>query len=111
MVCHADDSARAIFGTKTGDPLADRLLAALRELPEGEGMDRTQQRDLFGRHATGKQLEIARSLLKSLGLVDNIEASTGGRPRTVTFLRCDESDLGDQSEVRSLSSLRSQANR
>lgn len=109
VLCYADESAAFIFGRNLGDPVADRLLDALRALPEGQGMDGTQQRDLFGRHASGARLGTARDLLASLGYVENVSDKTGGRPRVVTFLRCDQSDLGDQTPVRSLSSLRSQA--
>lgn len=108
LLCYADDSARYIFGGALGDPIADRLLVKLRELGDGEGLDGTQQRDLFGRHATGKELEAARLRLAALGLVENLKADSGGRPRIVTFLRCDESDPGDQSRDMSLRSLRSQ---
>jgi len=111
LLCYADDSARFIFGSALGDPIADRILAKLRELPKGQGLDGTQQRDLFGRHATGKQLEAAPSRLAELGLVENNKADTDGRSRMVTFLRCDESDAGDQTRDMSLRSLRSQAER
>jgi hypothetical protein len=109
LLCYADDSARYIFGGALGDPIADGIPAALKKLPEGQGLDGTQQRDLFGRHASGRQLEAARARLAELGLVENLKAETEGRPRTVTFLRCDESDLSDRSRDMSLKSLRSQA--
>ncbi|MDP9335240.1 MAG: YfjI family protein [Actinomycetota bacterium] len=107
LLCYADDSARYIFGSTLGDRIADRILAELRKLPIGTGLDGTEQRDLFGRHATGKELEAAREYLRALGLIENILVDTGGRPRIVSFLRCDESDQSDQSRDMSLRSLRS----
>lgn len=109
LACYADESAAFIFGRNLGDPVADRLLEALRALPEGQGLDGTAQRDLFGRHVSGARLQDARELLESLGCVENAKDMTGGRPRVVTFLECDQSAESDQSRVRSLRSLRSQA--
>jgi hypothetical protein len=108
FLCYCDESARFIFGERSGDRIVDGLLERLRQLPPGEGLDGTQQRDLFGRHVSGAQLDAARAHLERIGLVENLTASTGGRPRVVTFLRCDASDLGDETRIRSLRSLRSQ---
>jgi len=80
-------------------------------LPSGEGLDGTQQHALFGRHATANELDAARTRLAALGMVENVHTQTSGRPRLVTFLRCDESDLGEQSRDISLRSLRSQHER
>jgi len=80
---YAEASAIAIFGDALGDPVADRLLAALREAGEA-GLDGTEQRDLFGRHAKADQLERARAELERRGLVVTTSEETGGRPRLVT---------------------------
>ena len=45
---YAEDSARHVFGDATGDPVADRVLAALRR---GGAMAQDEVRDLFGRHS------------------------------------------------------------
>src|SRR5207237_254810 len=108
VLCYADESVRFIFEQRTGSALADRLFDHVRRLPEGMGLDRTQQRDLFGRHA-GKDLEAARELLEAQGLVENVKIGTGGRARVVTFPKCDVSDRSDLGiNTRSLRSLRSQ---
>jgi hypothetical protein len=106
---YADDSARFIFGHGAGDPIEARLLEHLRALPAGTGLDGTRQRDLFGRHATGPELERARRQLAERGLVETVTFETGGRPRIITYLCSnDKSDRDDQSRVPSLRSLRSQ---
>ena len=77
-------SAEFIFGTALGDAIADSLLAELKRVAPA-GLDGTQQRDLFARHATGDQLDAARSLLESLGLAETVSVKTPGRPKRVTF--------------------------
>lgn len=76
------ESAAYIFGEALGDPVADRLLAAL-QLAGVAGLDGTQQRDLFARHVGGERLDVARRLLEERGLVVTRTEATGGRPRTV----------------------------
>jgi hypothetical protein len=80
---YCEASALAIFGDALGDPIADRLLTALRDAGE-DGLDGTAQSALFGRHASGAQLTRARSLLKGKGLIVTSSEGTGGRPRLVT---------------------------
>jgi hypothetical protein len=75
-------SAGFIFGESVGDAVADRLLRAAREAGP-DGLNGTQQRDLFDRHASGSQLEAARSLLERKGLATVEPVSTGGRPSTI----------------------------
>jgi hypothetical protein len=80
---YCEASAMAVFGDALGDPVADRLLAALREAGE-HGLDGAEQHDLFGRHAKADQLERARVELERRGLVVTTSEETGGRPRLVT---------------------------
>jgi hypothetical protein len=101
-----------LFSSQTGNPTADRILEALRGLSDpNQGLDGTQQRDLFNRHATRAELEAARDLLHELGFVEHLKVETSGRPRIVTFLASDGSDVSDRSRlpnhVQSLRSLRS----
>ncbi len=93
--CYCRASAAYVFGESLGDQIADRLLRAVREAGP-DGLDGTQQRDLFAKHASGAQLDSARSLLERRGLVCSETVQTRGRPALV--LRA----------VESLSSLRSQ---
>lgn len=80
---YCEGSARYIFGDSLGDDVSDRLLDALRRAGTA-GMDGTEQRDLFGRHVSGKRLDLARQLLESRGLARTESEATGGRPRLVT---------------------------
>jgi hypothetical protein len=79
---YCEASALAIFGDALGDPIADRLLAALREAPDG--LDGTAQSALFGRHASAARLALARAALEGKGLIVTSSEETGGRPRIVS---------------------------
>ncbi len=80
---YAEDSVRYLFGDETGDPIADRLLEALRQAG-ADGLTGAQQHDLFSRHK-GERLQHARELLETLGLAHTETEKTGGRPRTITY--------------------------
>ena len=82
---YAAASARWIFGDAIGDPLADEILAALRNAPDG--LDRTAVRDLFGRHQSRERLDAVLGRLLRDGLVARREERSGGRPREVWSLR------------------------
>jgi uncharacterized protein DUF3987 len=77
---YAEDSARWIFGDATGDPIADRALAALRA---NGAMTQNELVDLFGRHVAGGRLATALEGLVRLGKIRSVREDTGGRPRTV----------------------------
>ncbi|MDQ3694143.1 MAG: bifunctional DNA primase/polymerase [Chloroflexota bacterium] len=77
---YCEASARYIFGDQTGDPIADRILAALRasgQMAQGEIID------LLGRHVNAGRLGKALEVLTAAGLARNEREETGGRPRTV----------------------------
>lgn len=79
---YARASAEVIWGDTLGDEVADRLLAGLRRAGS-DGLSRTEQRDLFGRHVSAKRLEVARQYLLARHLVETLtDTETGGRPRT-----------------------------
>ncbi len=75
---YVEDSARFIFGSALGNPIADRLLDALRASPDG--LTRTDIRNLFKRHAKEHQITEALVLLESQGLASGEAMATGGRP-------------------------------
>jgi hypothetical protein len=80
---YAEASARHIFGNKTGDEVADRILDAL----ANDEMDRTAMYYLFGKHVKSERINGALDMLKSLGLVKmESRDSDGGRPREVWML-------------------------
>jgi hypothetical protein len=77
---YAEDSARFIFGDATGDPVADRILAALRA---NGPLAQHEIVDLFGRHVGAAKLTRALEALVSAGKIRSARLETGGRPRTV----------------------------
>ena len=72
-------SARYIFGDQTGDPVADRIMEALRV---GE-MSETEIRDLFGRNIKASQMRKSLDELHSTGLAECTSSASGGRPRQI----------------------------
>jgi hypothetical protein len=81
---YCEASAAYIFGDSLGDEVADRLLAALR-VAGTDGLNGTEQRDLFGRHASGERIKAARTLLEERDLARSKTVPTDGRPVTVTY--------------------------
>jgi hypothetical protein len=75
-------SARHIFGDILGNPVADKILRALRQTSE-TGMTRTQIRDLFDRHCSASQIDSALAELLAAGKATVTRNNTGGRPRDV----------------------------
>lgn len=73
---YADDSAAHIFGNSTGDPLADKILAIIRERPS----TRKDIHDATNRHFKAAELERALAKLKRLRLIRSESVATGGRP-------------------------------
>jgi hypothetical protein len=74
---YCEDSARFIFGDSLGDPVADEILRALRQAPEG--YTRTEIRDLLGRHAAKREIDRALGVLSQQGLACCKVEETGGR--------------------------------
>ena len=83
---YAEESARYVFGDATGDPVADRVMDALRAAGK-EGLTRTQIRDLFGRHKSADAVNMALGLLSAMGRVRHRNEVTGGRPTERWFLK------------------------
>jgi hypothetical protein len=75
---YAEASARFVFGDSLGDPVADEILRALREHPEG--MTRNQIRDHFDRNQSSGQIGRALAVLKRGNFVSVETVATGGRP-------------------------------
>jgi hypothetical protein len=74
---YADDSARHIFGSSLGNPVAERILDALRE--NEAGLSRTNIRDLFKRNKTARDIEDALALLLRYGFARKAVEETNGR--------------------------------
>jgi hypothetical protein len=77
---YCEASARHIFGDATGDPVADRILAALRTHGPSAQNDLV---NLFERHVNATRMSRALELLVTAGLITSSSEETGGRPRTV----------------------------
>jgi Protein of unknown function (DUF3987) len=77
---YAEESARRIFGTKTGDPIADRIEAALRARGP---MTRTEIRDLFQRNVEAERIGLALDVLILAGRATWHMRTTPGRPAEV----------------------------
>jgi Bifunctional DNA primase/polymerase, N-terminal/Protein of unknown function (DUF3987)/Primase C terminal 1 (PriCT-1) len=75
------ESARYIFGERTGDTAADRILVELRERGQ---MTRNEIRELFDRHKSSTAIGAALEALRAAGLAESEKAaSEGGRPAEV----------------------------
>lgn len=74
---YCDDSARYLFGDQLGDPIADRILAALRE---SGPMTETELHGLLHRNVGAPRIYAAVDLLKRHGLADVESVKTSGRP-------------------------------
>ena len=77
---YAEDSARFIFGDATGDPVADRILSALRT---NSHMSQNEIVDLFERHVSAPKLSQALESLVAAGKIRSTRLETGGRPATI----------------------------
>jgi len=80
---YAEASAGFIFGDSTGNPIADRILAALRASGQ---MAQAEISDLFGRNVNAARLDKALETLLVAGLAWSERVPSdppGGRPRTV----------------------------
>jgi hypothetical protein len=74
---YADASVSYIFGNALGDPIADQILATLKN--SQEGLTRTQISDLFGRNVRADRLQRALTLLQIHGLAEARTMKTDGR--------------------------------
>lgn len=83
---YAEDSVRFIWGTATGDDVADKIVARLEEAG-GAGLTREQIRDAFHRNVSSDRLALALRTLSEAGRAISVTESTGGRPRERWVLR------------------------
>jgi hypothetical protein len=89
-------SARFIFGSAVGDPVADEILRALRTAG-AVGVTRTGIRDLFRRHQSAERIGMALDLLLRRKLASSERQPTGGAP--VEIWRALERDKSDMREA------------
>jgi hypothetical protein len=79
---YLERSVTYIFGDATGDPIADTILAALRQ--NGE-LTRTQISDLFGRNVRAERIATGLQTLLRLGKAHTEQRQTAGRPVEVWY--------------------------
>ena len=82
---YAESSARYIFGKRMGDPVADKIMTALRTTKDG--LTRTEISSLFGRNRRSTEITRALEQAKLSGLAKVVQDTTGGRP-TERWLAC-----------------------
>jgi len=83
---YAEASARYVFGTAVGDPVADDILRALRANRDRGGLTRTEISGLFKRHKDAQAIGRALDLLQREKLADvRQDKKTVGRPVEVWF--------------------------
>ena len=80
---YSEDSVRCIFGDSTGNPLADEIMAFLRQVPSG--MSRTEIRDMVGKNLPSDRIGQALGVLLGLGLARWEKQNTPGRPVELWF--------------------------
>lgn len=104
---YAEASARFIFGDALGDPVADAILAALRNAPDGLG--RTEISKLFSNHRESAQVSRALRALHERGLATSVEVQTPGRSVEQWIVRTEkEAEEANEGVDSSLPSLPSQ---
>lgn len=74
---YAYSSCTYLFGDSLGDLVADRILSALRQFPDG--LTKTEILNIFSRHES-KRVDRALAYLEEVGLIRPIRETTGGRP-------------------------------
>jgi hypothetical protein len=79
---YAEASALYIFGDKLGDPIADRILSAVREAGEA-GLDRTAIHGLFDGNVKAERYQAALDRLVAARLISEQKELTTGAPRTI----------------------------
>jgi DNA-binding PadR family transcriptional regulator len=92
VLWYCEQSARVIFGDAAEDRVSGRILTALRQKPDGQGLDRTQLHKLFGGNVKAAVLDDALDYLQAADAVECVKADTEGRgrPRLVYFLTPNE---------------------
>jgi hypothetical protein len=75
---YAEQSAKYIFGSALGDPVADDILRSLRQL-HPKGLTRTDIRDLLHKHQPADRVGEALELLDECGLAQCEKSKTRGR--------------------------------
>jgi hypothetical protein len=93
------DSAKMIFGTATGDEVADQMYAWIVDATQEERfLTRTDIQNRFSRHVPASRITAAEETLTKLGRIKLAQVQTGGRPVTVYALP--DGEESEESEQR-----------
>lgn len=76
---YSEASAEYIFGTATGDSIADKITARLEDAPEG--LTRSEVRELFKRNVSSERIGHALSTLEGAGRIQREQEASPGRGR------------------------------
>lgn len=88
---YAEQSAAAVFGRQTGNRIADRLMEAIEESPDG--LSQTEMlEDVFKRNVKKSDLAKALTLLNSYGLINATKERSAVSNRTIVRWRALTSD-------------------
>ena len=82
---YCEASAKFIFGDAVGDPVADTILNALKNAPQG--LSQTDINYLFGRNLNSARINQAITLLQEHWPIIIESKGTGGRPAIIYRLR------------------------
>ena len=93
---YAAASVQVIFGRAIGDPVADQILDALRNAPDG--LTRNQLRDVFGRHKSSDRIGLGLGALLDLGFVRVEHEQTGGRSAERWFYCAESAESAQRGE-------------
>ena len=80
---YCENSAKFIFGTKLGDPIADEIKALLDN--SHKGLSRTEISNYFGRNKSSEQISRAIQVLTKKGSLRSTIEKTNGRNQTKYF--------------------------
>lgn len=80
---YAEESVLCLFGDSTGNPMADDILALLRNA--AGGMSRSEIRELVGKNVPAERISQALGVLLGLNLARFERRETGGRPVELWF--------------------------
>jgi hypothetical protein len=80
---YCEASARFIFGSRLGDPVADEIRDVLKANPEG--LSRTELSAHFGRNRSAEIISRALATLAESGMAKKELRETAGRPREIWF--------------------------
>lgn len=90
-------TVRYVYADSTGNPVADRLLKALRRAGPA-GLTGAEQHQALGGHIASEDLDDARLDLERRGLAETRREKTGGRDRIVTRARLLPGERSERTE-------------